>query len=206
MVKYMVWSSADPNLSWDDWWICLTCVLTQHRFLCAQKPAQANYQFHLELHTPETTSKKHNFYLLYKKLSAINVSFISKKFHCIPNIHIVRWKNTLFIYNGKYDLICKKYLNKKKRPLSIYIVFVYLISLNDEQCCIPIHHTRGWPDFTNIINAYSIWRHQMETFSDLLALCAGNSPHKRPVTWCFDVFYYQLSKQWGRRWFETPSR
>ena len=25
---------------------------------------------------------------------------------------------------------------------------------------------------------YSWWRHQMETFSALLALCAGNSPHK----------------------------
>ena len=61
------------------------------------------------------------------------------------------------------------------------------------------------------------WRHQMETFSALLALCAGNSPvpgefhAQRPVTRSFDVFfdlglYQQLSKQWGRRWFETQSR
>ena len=39
------------------------------------------------------------------------------------------------------------------------------------------------------------WRHQMETFSALLALCAGNSPvtgefpSQRPVTWSFDVFF-----------------
>ena len=38
------------------------------------------------------------------------------------------------------------------------------------------------------------WRHQMETFSALLALCAGNSPAtsefptQRPVTWSVDVF------------------
>ena len=52
------------------------------------------------------------------------------------------------------------------------------------------------------------WRHHMETFSALLALCAGNSPvagefpSQRPVTWNFDVFYLcptkRLSKQsWG---------
>ena len=39
------------------------------------------------------------------------------------------------------------------------------------------------------------WRHQMETFSALLALCAGNSPvtgefrAQRPVTQSFDVFF-----------------
>ena len=61
------------------------------------------------------------------------------------------------------------------------------------------------------------WRHQMETFSALLALCAGNTPvtgefsAQRPVTWSFDVFFVlrlnkRLSKHsWGW-WFETPSR
>ena len=63
----------------------------------------------------------------------------------------------------------------------------------------------------------SWWRHQMEIFSVLLAICAGNSPvpgefpAQRPVTWNFDVFFdlrpnQLLSKQsWGW-WFETPSR
>ena len=58
------------------------------------------------------------------------------------------------------------------------------------------------------------WRHQMETFSALLAICAGNSPvpgefpSQRPVTRSFDVFFdlhlnKRLSKQsWGW-WFET---
>ena len=60
------------------------------------------------------------------------------------------------------------------------------------------------------------WRHQMETFSALLALCAGNSPvpaefpTQRPVTRSFDVFLdlhpnKWLNKQsWGW-WFETLS-
>ena len=63
----------------------------------------------------------------------------------------------------------------------------------------------------------SWWRHQMETFSSLLTLCAGNSPvtgefpSQRPVTRSFDVFFdprlnKRLSKQsWGW-WFEKPFR
>ena len=62
----------------------------------------------------------------------------------------------------------------------------------------------------------SWWRHQMETFSALLAICAENSPvhgefpRQRPVTRSFDVFFDQhpnkrLSKQWWGWWFETLS-
>ena len=61
------------------------------------------------------------------------------------------------------------------------------------------------------------WHHQMETFSALLALCAGNSPvvgefpSQRPVTRSFDVFFdmclnKRLSKQTCGRRFETRSR
>ena len=60
----------------------------------------------------------------------------------------------------------------------------------------------------------SWWRHQMETFSALLAIFAGNSPvpgefpTQRPVTRSFDVYFdprlnKRLCKQsWGW-WFET---
>ena len=53
------------------------------------------------------------------------------------------------------------------------------------------------------------WRHQMEAFATLLAICVGNSPvtgefpTKKPVTRSFDVFFdlrlnKRLSKQsWG---------
>ena len=63
---------------------------------------------------------------------------------------------------------------------------------------------------------FSWWRHQMETFPVLLAICAGNSPvtgefpSQRPATRSFDVFFdlglnKRLSKQSSRWSFETPS-
>ena len=62
----------------------------------------------------------------------------------------------------------------------------------------------------------SWWRHQIETFSALLAICVGNSPvtgefpTQRPVTRSFDVLFdlrqnKRLSKQWEGWWFATPS-
>ena len=64
---------------------------------------------------------------------------------------------------------------------------------------------------------HSWWCHQMETFSALLPISAGNSPvpgefpTQRPVARGFDIFFdlrlnKRLSKQsWGC-WLETPSR
>ena len=60
------------------------------------------------------------------------------------------------------------------------------------------------------------WRHQVETFSALLAIFAENSPvpgefpAQRPVARSFDVFFdlrlnKRLSKQWWGWWFETLS-
>ena len=62
----------------------------------------------------------------------------------------------------------------------------------------------------------SRWRHKMETFSTLLALCVGNStvtseiPSQRPVMRSFDFFLWsapeqRLSIQSRRWWFEMPS-
>ena len=67
----------------------------------------------------------------------------------------------------------------------------------------------AWVMFASIFKSLiSWWRHQMETFSALLAICAGNSPvpgeftAQRPVTRSFDVFLdlrlnKRLSKQSG---------
>ena len=74
-------------------------------------------------------------------------------------------------------------------------------------CCLYGYH----------ISLNSWWRHQMEAFSALLALCAGNSPvpgefpAQRPVTRSFDVFFdlrlnKRLSKQSWCWLFETLSR
>ena len=73
------------------------------------------------------------------------------------------------------------------------------------------------PHSRTFVLGYEWWRHQMETFSALLALWAGNSPvpgeflAQRPVTRSFDVFFdlrlnKHLSKQSLGWWFETPSR
>ena len=69
-----------------------------------------------------------------------------------------------------------------------------------------------WP----LVCVHAWWRHQMETFSALLALCAGNSPvpgefpTQRPVTRGFDVYFdlrpnKRLSKQSLGWWFMTLS-
>ena len=71
--------------------------------------------------------------------------------------------------------------------------------------------------FTEIAEEFDAWwHHQMETFSALLAICAGNSPvpgefpTQMPVTRSFDVFFdlrlnKWLSKQSWDWWFETLS-
>ena len=62
----------------------------------------------------------------------------------------------------------------------------------------------------------SWWRHEMETYSVLLVICAGNSPvpgeypTQMPVTRSLDVFFdlrlnKRLGKQWWGWWFETLS-
>ena len=72
-------------------------------------------------------------------------------------------------------------------------------------------------DVPQNMSKVSWWRHQMETFSALLAFCVGNSPvngefpSQRPVTRSFDIFFdlrmnKRLSKQSWCWWFETPRR
>ena len=80
-----------------------------------------------------------------------------------------------------------------------------------------VQNPRKWGVFQAWVRAwyaFTWWRHQMETFSTLLAIFAGNTPvsgefpAQRPITRSFEVFfdqYKQLSKQsWGR-WFEALS-
>ena len=74
-----------------------------------------------------------------------------------------------------------------------------------------------WRLRVSILLVLPWWRHQMETFSALLVICAGKSPvpgefpTQRPGTRSFDVFFdlrlnRRLSKQsWGW-WFEMLSR
>ena len=86
----------------------------------------------------------------------------------------------------------------------VYVItFVYAFSSLRHVIIDSRHSKKSW------------WRHQMETFSALLAICAGNSPvpMNSPLKrqWRFDVciglcLNKRLSKQWWGWWFETPSR
>ena len=92
-----------------------------------------------------------------------------------------------------------------------------LLQGTEDMCAI----SRPWDVgclFSNLMNfkCRSWWRHQMETFSALQAVCAGNSPaigefpEQRPVTRGFDIFFdlrlnKRLSKQWWGWWLETQS-
>ena len=89
--------------------------------------------------------------------------------------------------------------------------------------CIPWNMLMVWLCFIIFIlrvpdgfMCTSWWRHQMETFSALLALWQGNPPvtggfpSQRPVMRNFHVFFdlrlkKRLNKQSRHRWFETPS-
>ena len=82
--------------------------------------------------------------------------------------------------------------------------------------CIHQHHLQMRIPFNLPWHKYTWWRHQMKTFSALLAICAGNSPGtgefptQRPVTRSFDVYFdlrpnKRLSKQWWGWWLEMPS-
>ena len=73
----------------------------------------------------------------------------------------------------------------------------------------------GHGTHNNLENSW--WRHQMETFSALLAICAGNSPvpgefpTQRPVMRSFDVCFdlrpnKRLSKQFWGWWLKTQLR
>ena len=59
--------------------------------------------------------------------------------------------------------------------------------------CKLYHVAADWIQWSGYCN--HSWCHHMETFSMLLALCAGNSPvtgefpSQRPVTWSFDVYF-----------------
>ena len=87
-----------------------------------------------------------------------------------------------------------------------------------------IHGVQHMHEKSTVISKVSLvifqnawWRHQMETFSALLDICAGNSPvpgefpTQSPVTRNFDVFLdlrlnKRLSKQAWDWWFESISR
>ena len=105
---------------------------------------------------------------------------------------------------------------KSKMPLlNVTYIYIYIVigtNHHQTQCIGEVNPSRD----RNRDSDDPWWSHQMETFSALLAICAGNSPvpgefpTQRPVTRSFDVFFdlrlnKRLSKQWRGWWFETQS-
>ena len=92
----------------------------------------------------------------------------------------------------------------------------WLVRARDEPAATPLAPANWWYMLCKHATI-SWWRHEMKTFSALLAISAGNLlvtgefPAQRPVTRRFGAFFYlrlnnRLSKQsWGW-WFGTPSR
>ena len=92
----------------------------------------------------------------------------------------------------------------------------------DKVLCLSIFHRRGLFSWLHIFVLTKLWiikkcywvipwwRHQMETFSALLDLGAGNSPvtdefpPQRPLTWSFDFFLWSVSEQTAEQKIETP--
>ena len=120
---------------------------------------------------------------------------------------------------GRHAPLCKEICKRLAFLLclgEVCFCFILAIAFSDASTITEPYHCSGAAETSlTIISIW--WRHEMETFSALLAICAGNSPvpgefpAQRPVTRSFGVFFdlrlnKRLSKQsWGW-WFETPSR
>ena len=136
------------------------------------------------------------------------------KGHLIPLCYealVVNWQNWLFtLFHQSRSVLSPNPIGK----CSDCFVVLCFVAVTLSVLSGPMWPT--YPCFSRLLHR-PWWRHQMETFSVLLAICAGNSPvpgefpAQRPVTRSFDVFFdlrlnKQLSKQWWGWWFETPSR
>ena len=124
---------------------------------------------------------------------------------------------SLFFYFDRADNICQ-YGGRDLVKLKVHTYPVNTL-FDARRTGNKYIHKHMWPAITTWsagLDSSTWWRHQMETFSALLAICAGNSPvpgefpAQRPVTRSFDVFFdlqpnKRLSKQWWGWWFETPS-
>ena len=105
-------------------------------------------------------------------------------------------------------------INKNQMQIT-YLKFPFIFKVQSKNCFWNLIFDGNWCYwFRKIVIPW--WRHQMETFSALLAICAENSPvpgefpAQRSVTRSFYVFFdlrlnKRLSKQWWGWWFETLS-
>ena len=124
--------------------------------------------------------------------------------YCLYNIHVSGDFFQFFHKNGQPTIVTKDRSWQSRIGTATDFSFADIRLAN-------IIYNCGGEDF---LSAW--WRHQMETFSASLAICAGYSPvpdefpEQRPVTRSFDVFLdpslnKRLSKHSRGWWFETLS-
>ena len=143
-------------------------------------------------------------YLIYYLLICEYTSYIKSS---IVSFHVFQFVVVIIHQPVWLFLVIFTILSLHLNHLSVmdqsWIIFVWY-SLCPHSSVANFHYFMTW------------WHHQMETFSSLLAICAGNSPvpgefpAQRPVTRSFDVFFdlrlnKRLSKQSRGWWFETLS-
>ena len=119
--------------------------------------------------------------------------------------------NQIYVSNLHHNHIVQRQYSKQKWlahqcgiELPALRLLAYLLSTNELKLFALINKIR-WtisPLSLSSINSMPWWRHQMVTFSALLAVCAaGNSaatgefPSQRPVTRSYDVFFTGLNKR-----------
>ena len=124
----------------------------------------------------------------------------------------VLWHNG--IYQQFSIWIHKRYTIDMRIGVFVSFARVQVIA-NQSQCSFKIFDSNHF--IAILLRRFCTWwRHQMETFSALLAICAGDSPvsgefpTQRPVTRSFDVFFdvrliKRLSKHSRGWWFGTLS-
>ena len=163
----------------------------------------------LLIHSRTSTAAPLGLKLIYVSKGAPNISWVAFGSICItlrPQQNVRHFADEIF-------------------SLFPYIIIWWVFWSKFRWKLFPLVQLTNLPDIMRADNdlvpyvrsAITWWRHQMETLSALLAICAGNSPvtgefpTQRPVTWSFDVYFdlrtnERLSKQsWGW-WFETLSR
>ena len=133
---------------------------------------------------------------------------------CDPRLRLPghSWLQSNIEENGcmKYCMknILQERTNKKNNYREKWYLVIFLLETLQFICNMLQYMGRYTPSPATYINCVRItwWRHQMETFSALLAICAGNSPvtgefpAQRPVKRSFDIFFdlrlnSRLSKQ-----------
>ena len=136
---------------------------------------------------------------------------------------VVLLSHILLLWVGEYPYGCSGtknsyIINEQPTGIQTKVLFFTVTTCNVKTLQIIAKYCPGYISHMQlVILCISWWRHQMETFSALLAFCAENSlvtgefPIQRPVTRSFDVFLdlrpnTRMSKQWWGWWFETPSQ